>query len=109
LPPETTPHENETPALSALLVSVVSAVNFFGRERVERLRDWEDGGGGGCGVTELLIVAPTCEPYEYWCDNCRQLRLCLSGSVTGCGNCGAPIVLRGQPGELDADKLRGTA
>lgn len=45
-------------------------------------------------------------PFEYWCENCKQLRLSYA-DITECGNCGAKITMKGKPGELDAEKLRG--
>lgn len=53
-----------------------------------------------------LIIMPEGEPFEYWCSACRQLRLCCEPKRIICGNCGAPIQLRGEPGALNAEELR---
>jgi hypothetical protein len=59
-------------------------------------------------MIELLIV-PKGDPFEYWCERCRQLRLSCESDRLVCGNCGAPIKLKGEPGALDAEELRGRA
>jgi len=53
----------------------------------------------------FVLVVPD-EPFEYWCASCKQLRLCCDPVRITCGNCGAPITERAQPGTLDAKKLR---
>ena len=57
-------------------------------------------------MSSILIVAAKGEPFEYWCGSCHQLRLSCDSERTVCGNYGAPIQLKGFPGELDAEGLR---
>jgi molybdenum cofactor biosynthesis enzyme MoaA len=45
-------------------------------------------------------------PYEYFCMNCGQLRLCLDKKLTTCGNCNSPIKIIGKVGELNGKKLK---
>ena len=51
-----------------------------------------------------VFVLPV--PFEYWCAACGQLRLCFDPKRTHCGSCGAEIIVRAEPGELNADQLR---
>lgn len=47
------------------------------------------------------------EEYEYWCNNCKQLRLFLKeGKPSCCGNCNSKDIVVEKAGRLDADTLR---
>ena len=48
--------------------------------------------------------APRCEPFEYWCGQCRTLNLSFVPFEI-CPICGGEI-LKGALMELDADQLR---
>lgn len=46
--------------------------------------------------------------FEYWCNNCGQLRLCFDKKRITCGNCGEKLEAKyiDGPGKLDVNKLR---
>lgn len=45
-------------------------------------------------------------PFEYFCEWCHQLRLCLDPKFEGkCGNCGSDQIVKGVVGSLDKDYL----
>lgn len=46
------------------------------------------------------------EPYEYWCYDCKKLRLSVVELNNKCGSCGGTNILKGQPGELDKEALQ---
>ncbi len=37
--------------------------------------------------------------YEYWCQDCKQLRLAFVDVAT-CGNCGSKRIVKGEVGKL---------
>ena len=45
-------------------------------------------------------------PYEYFCKECGQLRLCLDPNLEGCGNCGSMRIIYAAPGCLPKDQLK---
>jgi hypothetical protein len=55
----------------------------------------------GCDCSEDEM-----KPYEYFCKGCGQIRLCLDEKLVGCGNCGSMLLITGEPGALDKDKLK---
>ncbi len=42
-------------------------------------------------------------PTEYWCHDCKQLRLSLIEDKSKCGNCGSTNIITGQVGSLDKE------
>ena len=56
-------------------------------------------------MTAVIVIGEN-DLFEYWCASCRQLRLSSDDKRITCGNCGALIRLKGEPGALDADELR---
>ena len=58
------------------------------------------------GYQEFIVTGE--DDFEYWCRQCRQLRLWLKGKpFSGCGNCGNADVVKGDPGTLDRESLEG--
>ena len=51
-------------------------------------------------ITDIVYVnSKRTEPFEYWCRDCKQLRLSLV--VTDiCGNCGSVRIIKGRFGSL---------
>ena len=47
----------------------------------------------------VLIDAVASKPYEYWCQDCKQLRLSFVLS-NKCGNCGSKRIVKGDIGTL---------
>lgn len=45
-------------------------------------------------------------PYEYFCKDCGQLRLCLDSNSTGCGNCRSTRLIIVELCGLDRIKLK---
>ena len=58
----------------------------------------------------LLATIPyEFEPFEYFCKQCRQLRLCINPNHgKKCGNCGSKDLIKGRMGELNKAELRRT-
>lgn len=52
-----------------------------------------------------LHNAPLCEPFEYFCTNCKIMNLSYV-DLPNCGDCDTPITIKGKPGELDLEALR---
>jgi len=47
----------------------------------------------------VFIKGERTEPFEYWCQDCKQLR--LSFVITDkCGNCGSCKIVKGDIGKL---------
>lgn len=42
---------------------------------------------------------------EYFCYDCKQLRLSLTNQKTQCGNCGSSNIITGKVGELCKENL----
>lgn len=51
----------------------------------------------------LIVKGKLCEPYEYFCKSCKQLRLSYV-EEDKCANCGGDII-KGKMFELDKEKL----
>lgn len=52
------------------------------------------------------IVYCAAQPKEYFCKNCKQLRLDLTSMpIYYCKNCGSKDIVVGKIGELDKDGL----
>ena len=47
----------------------------------------------------------SCEPFEYFCNSCGQMRLSFV-MLSSCGNCYSANIVKGQPHELDREALR---
>ena len=45
-------------------------------------------------------------PYEYFCKDCGQIRLCFDPDQVGCKFCGSIRIITGEVNELDKDKLK---
>lgn len=47
----------------------------------------------------LFVKGEWCEPYEYRCKNCNELRIsCVTSNV--CANCGSANIIKGELGTL---------
>ena len=44
---------------------------------------------------------------EYFCNNCKQLRISFLPKTTQCKNCKSSDIIKGEPGKLDKEKLKG--
>jgi len=44
-------------------------------------------------------------PFEYFCKDCHQLRLCLIDDSEVCGNCGSMKLIVAEVEALDKDEL----
>lgn len=55
-------------------------------------------------MTYMLFskIAPT----EYFCHECKQLRLSYRKDKTKCGNCDSTNITTGKMGELDKESLK---
>lgn len=53
---------------------------------------------------ELELVLLVCEPYEYFCPKCLQLRLKARDDDV-CGNCGNANIIKGAIGSLNKEEL----
>ncbi len=40
--------------------------------------------------------------YEYWCQDCKQLRLAFV-DITTCGNCGSKRIVKGEVSKLEKE------
>lgn len=49
---------------------------------------------------------PTCEPFEYYCSDCKQLRLSFC-RTDKCRICGSDKIVKGQPGTLEKESAHG--
>jgi len=49
----------------------------------------------------LMLLGVSEGSTEYYCRNCRQLRLDISGKRTTCGNCGSKDRVTGPVGTID--------
>ena len=45
-------------------------------------------------------------PYEYFCKDCGQIRLCFDPDQVGCKFCGSMRIIKGEMNELDKIKLK---
>lgn len=52
-----------------------------------------------------LIILAADEPFEYFCKNCQQLRLCFVPQSRACRNCSSTDLVIGKVGTLNKQKL----
>ena len=61
-------------------------------------------------MNEDILIAIILEafslPFEYFCQDCGQLRLCLDPKLNTCGNCGVLKIIKGNYSSLDKDSLK---
>ena len=50
----------------------------------------------------VYVNAKKTEPFEYWCQDCKQLRLSFVESIK-CGNCGSTRIVKGDIGKLEKE------
>lgn len=53
----------------------------------------------------IVIVLSNYEPTEYFCFDCKQLRVSFREDKTKCYNCGSENIVTGKAGELDKEAL----
>jgi hypothetical protein len=56
-------------------------------------------------MSEYVVVVGMEPTFEYFCRDCRQLRLSFIDLDT-CGNCGSSDIVKGPVGTLDKAKLK---
>ena len=57
-------------------------------------------------INKIFIIVTGQEDFEYYCMECKQLRLCCSHPFKGCGNCNSQNVITGAIGSLDKKELK---
>lgn len=56
-------------------------------------------------MVDYVLLADM-ESFEYFCNVCGQLRLCLNPKLVGCGHCHSSDIVIGAVGELDVKKMK---
>jgi DNA-directed RNA polymerase subunit RPC12/RpoP len=58
------------------------------------------------GISITIVPEAFGLPFEYFCQDCSQLRLCLDPELNACKNCGGSRIIKGNYGSLDKDNLK---